>query len=239
MWKGIAQDALVMNTDDLACIGATQNFLCNNTIGRNIHHIPSEVIAAVIEGMEAFCQRMRDMGINIHMAGGETADVGDLVRNIIVDASAAVRLKKTNLIQARRIAKGDLIVGLASFGQAKYEDEYNSGMGSNGFGLARHALLKKMYATKYPESFDPNITQHAYTGKYLLTDTPKPGYPSIGKMLLSPTRTYLPILKEAIAKHAKDIHGIIHCTGSGTTKVLRFLKNVKIIKDKLLSLIHI
>ncbi|MEK6615885.1 MAG: AIR synthase related protein [Bacteroidota bacterium] len=240
VWKGIAQDALVMNIDDLICVGATDNILVSTTIGRNKNLIPGEVISTIINGVEAFLAKMRTHGIKIHSTGGETADVGDVVRTIIVDSTATCRMKRKDLI-AQKIKAGNVIVGMASFGKAKYEDEYNGGMGSNGLTSARHDVFSKIYAEKYPESFDSAIPNEViYSGTKKLTDKIQILNPTsqiltieIGKLVLSPTRTYAPIIKKILEKHRKNIHGIIHCSGGGQTKVLKFVDKVHIIKDHL------
>lgn len=234
VWKGIAQDALIMNVDDLLCVGATDNILVSSTIGRNKNLIPGEVIAAIINGTEELLEDLRGLGIGIYSTGGETADVGDLVRTIIVDSTVVCRMKKEDVISNHRIATGNVIVGLSSFGQASYEKEYNGGMGSNGLTSARHDVFNKQLATKYPESFDPNIPNElVYSGNYGLTDDITEISLDAGKMVLSPTRTYAPIIAEILQKHRKDIHGMVHCSGGAQTKVLHFVDDVHIIKDKL------
>jgi len=234
VWKGIAQDAIVMNIDDLACVGALQNILFSSTIGRNQKVIPGEVIAALINGAEEVLQMLRDNGINIIGTGGETADVGDLVRTIIVDSTVTARMRKSNVYSADQIAAGDVIVGLASFGQASYESEYNGGMGSNGLTSSRHDVFSKEYASKYPESFEPSLPEPlVYSGKYKLTDK-LPGLPlNVGKLVLSPTRTYAPVIVQLIATLMKNIHAMIHCSGGAQTKVLHFIENIHVIKDNL------
>lgn len=270
VWKGIAQDALVMNIDDLLCVGATENILVSTTIGRNKNLIPAEVISEIINGVEEFITKMKKFGIKIHSTGGETADVGDVVRTIIVDSTVSCRMKKKDVLD-EKIKAGDVIVGLASFGKAKYEDEYNGGMGSNGLTSARHDVFSKIYAQKYPESYDSNIPNDVvYSGKKLLTDkiatgfwplasgsaaSPKdslwssqsegllaeqPAAVTVGKLVLSPTRTYAPIMKKVMDKFPPSggkgaLHGIIHCSGGGQTKVLKFVKDVHIIKDNLFA----
>ena len=233
VWKGIAQDAVVMNTDDLLCIGITDGILLSSTIGRNKKLIPGEVISAIIEGTEECLQMMRDNGIGIHSTGGETADVGDLVRTIIVDSTVTARVRRSEIIE-NNIQAGDVIVGLASFGQSKYETAYNGGMGSNGLTSARHDVFSHEYAGKYPESFDKSIASElVYSGKLKLTDaTEVPGV-NAGKLVLSPTRTYAPVIREILEKHRNQIHGMIHCSGGAQTKVLHFINNLHIIKDKL------
>lgn len=233
VWEGIAQDAIVMNTDDLLCVGATDNILLSSTIGRNRNLIPGEVISAIINGTEKFLARMRDLGIGIWSSGGETADVGDLVRTIIVDSTVTARLKRNEVIE-NNIQAGDVIVGLASFGQAKYEETYNGGMGSNGLTSARHDVFHKFLAKKYPESFDPLVPEElAYSGPFSLTDpTEVPGV-NAGQMVLAPTRTYAPIIKILLKDYRPNIHGLIHCSGGGQTKVLHFVDKLHIIKDNL------
>ena len=237
VWKGIAQDAVIMNTDDLLCVGATDNILLSSTIGRNKNLIPGEVIAAIINGTEEVLQMLRDNGMNIISTGGETADVGDLTRTLIVDSTVAARMKREDVISNHTIQPGDVIVGLASFGQATYETEYNGGMGSNGLTSARHDVFSHHYAAIYPEAYDPNVPKElVFTGKYKLTD-PVEGTPlDAGKLVLSPTRTYAPILSQIFKEHRKHIHGMVHCSGGAQTKVLHFVENVHIIKDNLFEL---
>ncbi|HET7817850.1 MAG TPA: AIR synthase related protein [Bacteroidia bacterium] len=238
VWQGIAQDALVMNIDDLLCVGAVDTILVSTTIGRNKNLIPGEVISEIINGVEKFLTAMRKYGINIRSTGGETADVGDLVKTIIVDSTVTCRMKRKEVVD-EKIKAGNIIVGLASFGQSKYEDQYNGGMGSNGLTSARHDVFAKLYAEKYPESFDASIPRDVvYSGTKTLTqeiniETDKGQPITIGKLVLSPTRTYAPIIKKILDKHRKKINGIIHCSGGGQTKVLKFVKNVHIIKDNL------
>lgn len=234
VWKGIAQDAIVMNTDDLLCIGATDNILLSSTIGRNKKLIPGEVIKAIIEGTEEFLATMRDAGIGIFSSGGETADVGDLVRTIIVDSTVTARMKRKAVIDNANIRPGDVIVGLASFGQATYEKTYNGGMGSNGLTSARHDVFSHYYAEKYPESFDIALPNEVvYCGNLRLTDpTAIPGIDA-GKLVLSPTRTYAPVVKNILDNCRNNIHGMIHCSGGGQTKVLHFIDRLHIIKDNL------
>lgn len=233
VWKGIAQDAIVMNTDDLLCVGVTDDILLSSTIGRNKNLIPGEVIAEIINGTEEFLQKMRDLGVNMYLTGGETADVGDLVRTIIVDSTVTARVKRNEIIE-NNIQPGDVIVGLSSFGQATYEDEYNGGMGSNGLTSARHDVFAKYLSKKYPESFDPKIPSNlVYSGSLKLTD--KTGVKGVdaGKMVLAPTRTYAPIIKEILKNKRDQIHGMIHCSGGAQTKVLHFVDKLHIIKDNL------
>ena len=239
VWKGIAQDAIVMNTDDLLCVGATDNILLSSTIGRNKKLIPGEVIAALIEGTEEFLSTMREYGISIYSTGGETADVGDLVRTVIVDSTVTCRMKRKDVISNDRIQPGDVIVGLASYGQASYEDQYNGGMGSNGLTSARHDVFNKKVAEKYPETYDTQLDSSVvYSGSKSLTDEiqiPESNSKSVtaGKLVLSPTRTYAPILKKILDLHRDSIHGLVHNSGGGQTKVLHFVNNLHIIKDNL------
>ncbi len=234
VWKGIAQDAIIMNTDDLLCVGAINNILVSSTIGRNKNLVPGEVISAIIQGTEEVLQMLRDNGVNVVLTGGETADVGDLVRTIIVDSTVTCRMRRDEVISNDKIQAGDVIVGLSSFGQANYETEYNGGMGSNGLTSARHDVFNKVLKTKYPESFDPSVPDHlVYTGKYNLTD-PAPGAPvNMGKLVLSPTRTYAPIMVDVLNYMRPNIHGLVHCSGGAQTKVLHFVDNVHVIKDNL------
>ena len=240
VWKGIAQDALVMNIDDLLCVGAVNNILVSTTIGRNKNLVPGEVISALINGVEDFLSTLRSYGIKIHSTGGETADVGDVVKTIIVDSTVTCRMKRKEVVD-EKIKAGDVIVGLASFGKAKYESEYNGGMGSNGLTSARHDVFSKIYAEKYPESFDGAIPREVvYSGTQKLTDPTDVAGVNAGKMVLSPTRTYAPIIKAILKKLPPlggkgAIHGIIHCSGGGQTKVLKFVNGVHIIKDNLFS----
>lgn len=238
VWKGIAQDALVMNLDDLLCVGATDNILLSSTIGRNKNLIPGAVISAIIQGTEDLLQGLRKHGVGIHSTGGETADVGDLVRTIIVDSTVTARLRRSEVIDNANIQPGDIIVGLASFGQATYETEYNGGMGSNGLTSARHDVFAKYLATKYPESFDPSIpAELVYSGAVAL-DEKLPGSPlDAGKLVLSPTRTYAPVIKKVLEKFgAEDIHGMIHCSGGAQTKILHFIDDLHVVKDNLFPL---
>ncbi len=233
VWEGIAQDAIVMNTDDLLCVGATDNILLSSTIGRNKNLIPGEVIAAIINGTEKFLAKMRDLGIGIHSTGGETADVGDLVRTIIVDSTVTARMKRNEVIE-NIIQVGDVIVGLSSFGQASYEDSYNGGMGSNGLTSARHDVFHKLLAKKYPESFDPLVPEELlYAGPFSLTDPTEVEGVNAGQMVLAPTRTYAPIIKTLLKEYRPKINGLIHCSGGGQTKVLNFVDKLHIIKDNL------
>ncbi len=233
VWKGIAQDALIMNIDDLLCVGATDNILLSSTIGRNKNLITGEVLSAIINGTEELLEDLRSQGIGIHSTGGETADVGDLVRTIIVDSTVVARMKRSDVISNHTIQDGDVIVGLASFGQATYENEYNGGMGSNGLTSARHDVFDKELMTKFPESFDPSVPEDlVYSGsKKLTSETDSPL--DAGKLVLSPTRTYAPVIKQIIDKHRENIHGMVHCSGGAQTKVLHFVENVHVIKDNL------
>ena len=234
VWKGIAQDAIVMNLDDLLCVGATDNILLSSTIGRNKNLIPGEVIAAIINGTEEFLAEMRDLGIGIYSTGGETADVGDLVRTIIVDSTVMARMKRSELISNENIQAGDVIVGLASFGQASYENSYNGGMGSNGLTSARHDVFSKLYAKKYPESFDPAVPANlAYCGTKMLTDPTGIDGVNAGKLVLSPTRTYAPVIVSILTAFRKEIHGMVHCSGGAQTKVLHFIDKLHVVKDNL------
>ena len=235
VWKGIAQDALIMNIDDLLCVGATDNILLSSTIGRNKNQIPSEVISAIINGTEELITELESYGVNIHSTGGETADVGDIVRTIIVDSTVTVRMKRSDVIDNANIQAGDVIVGLASFGQSSYETGYNGGMGSNGLTSARHDVFDHYLANKYPESFDAAVPNDlVYSGKIKLTDSVKNSPIDAGKLVLSPTRTYAPIIKKILEKYNSDsIHGMVHCSGGAQTKVLHFVDNVHVIKDNL------
>jgi phosphoribosylformylglycinamidine cyclo-ligase len=236
VWKGIAQDALIMNVDDLLCVGATDNILLSSTIGRNKNLIPGEVLSAIINGTEELLEDLRTYGVNINSTGGETADVGDLVRTIIVDSTVVCRMRRDEVISNHNIQSGDVIVGLSSTGQATYEKEYNGGMGSNGLTSARHDVFSKLLAEKYPESFDPNVPNElVYSGTKNLLDTITINNQqlTIGKLVLSPTRTYAPIIKNILDKHRADIHGMVHCSGGAQTKVLHFVGNVHVIKDNL------
>ena len=235
VWKGIAQDALIMNIDDLLCVGATDNILLSSTIGRNKNLIPAEVISAIINGTEELIAELKSFGVTIHSTGGETADVGDLVRTIIVDSTVTARMKRNDVIDNANIQPGDVIVGLASFGQAKYEKNYNGGMGSNGLTSARHDVFANYLAEKYPESFDAAVPNElVYSGQTKLTDTVQDSPIDAGKLVLSPTRTYAPIIKAILSNYSsKDIHGMVHCSGGAQTKVLHFVDNVHVIKDNL------
>jgi phosphoribosylformylglycinamidine cyclo-ligase len=238
VWKGIAQDALIMNIDDLICVGATTNIMLSSTIGRNKNLIPGEVIAAIIESTESLIAELSKHGITIHSTGGETADVGDLVRTIIVDSTVTARLERSKVIDNANIVAGDVIVGLASFGQATYETEYNGGMGSNGLTSARHDVFAKYLANKYPESFDASVPQDlVYSGQMTLTDAVENSPLNAGKLVLSPTRTYAPIVKKILDKFsANEIHGMVHCSGGAQTKILHFVENLHIIKDNLFEI---
>jgi phosphoribosylformylglycinamidine cyclo-ligase len=235
VWKGIAQDALIMNIDDLLCVGATDNILLSSTIGRNKNLIPAEVISAIINGTEELIQELKSYGVTIHSTGGETADVGDIVRTIIVDSTVTARMKRSDVIDNANIKSGDVIVGLASFGQATYEKEYNGGMGSNGLTSARHDVFSKYLATRYPESFDASVPEELiYSGQVKLTDHVENSPIDAGKLVLSPTRTYAPVIKKILEKYSsKEIHGMVHCSGGAQTKILHFIDNLHIIKDNL------
>jgi len=235
VWKGIAQDALIMNIDDLICVGATNNIMLSSTIGRNKNLIPGEVLSAIINGTEELISDLAEHGITIRSTGGETADVGDLVRTIIVDSTVTARLKRTEVIDNANIKAGDVIVGLASFGQATYEKEYNGGMGSNGLTSARHDVFSKYLAKKYPESYDASVPEElVYSGNTKLTDAIDGSPLDAGKLVLSPTRTYAPIVKKILKKHSSvDIHGMVHCSGGAQTKILHFVDNLHIVKDNL------
>lgn len=246
VWEGIAQDAIIMNTDDLLCVGAVDTILLSSTIGRNKNLIPAEVISAIINGTEKVLEQLRSFGIGIHSTGGETADVGDIVRTIIVDSTVVCRMKRADVIDNKNIQAGDVIVGLASSGQATYETEYNGGMGSNGLTSARHDVFENSLANKYPESFDPAVPSSLiYSGKVGLTEKINVEFDSqlstlnsklsidAGKLVLSPTRTYAPIIKKIIDIYRSQIHGMVHCSGGAQTKVLHFVDNVHVIKDNL------
>ncbi len=234
VWKGIAQDAIVMNLDDLLCVGAIDNILLSSTIGRNKNNIPGEVIAAIIAGTEELCAELRDLGINIQATGGETADVGDLVRTIIVDSTVTTRMKRSDVISADSIKEGDCIIGLSSSGTASYEKGYNGGMGSNGLTSARHDVFAKYLAAKYPESFDPALPELLiYSGNCNLTDPVDGSELDAGKLVLSPTRTYAPVIKKVLGQFRPFISGMIHCSGGAQTKVLHFIENVHVIKNNL------
>lgn len=234
IWKGIAQDAVIMNTDDLLCVGATGPVLLSSTIGRNKNRIPGEVVRAIIEGTEEVLELLRNHGFDINSTGGETADVGDLVRTIIVDSTVVARMRRDEVIDNSNITEGDVIVGLCSYGQASYEKMYNGGMGSNGLTSARHDVFAPVYQSKYPESYDPEVpTNLIYAGKHEVTDT-LPGVPvNVGQLVLSPTRTYAPVIVQILKEYRKVIHGIVHCSGGAQTKVLHFIDNQHVIKDNL------
>ena len=238
VWKGIAQDALIMNIDDLLCVGATNHIMLSSTIGRNKSKIPSEVLSAIINGTEELIEDLKKFGVTIYSTGGETADVGDLVRTIIVDSTVTARMKRSDVIDNANIKAGDVIVGLASFGQARYETEYNGGMGSNGLTSARHDVFHKELAEKYPESFDASVPADlVYSGNIKLTDAVENSPINAGKLVLSPTRTYAPIIKEVLSKFSSDtIHGMIHCSGGAQTKILHFVDDLHIIKDNLFAI---
>ena len=237
VWRGISQDSIVMNLDDLLCVGATQGLLHSSTIGRNSRLIPGEVISALINGTDELLEQLRDLGVGIYNTGGETADVGDLVRTVIVDSTVSCRMRREEVIDAARIADGDVIVGLASFGQATYETEYNGGMGSNGLTSARHDVFAHHYAEKYPESYDDCLPDDVvYVGSHSLTDRVEGLDIDYGHLVLAPTRTYAPVLVELLRELRPEIHGLIHCTGGAQTKVLHFVEGKKIIKDNLFDL---
>lgn len=234
VWKGIAQDAIVMNLDDLLCVGAFENILLSSTIGRNKNHVPGEVISAIINGTEEILHELRCMGISVWSTGGETADIGDLVRTIVVDSTVVARMKRSDVISNDGIRAGDVIVGLASFGQTTYEREYNSGMGSNGLTSARHDVFAHYLAAKYPESLDTSLPYELiYTGRLKLIDAIREINMSAGRMVLSPTRTYAPVIREVLTKLRPRIHGMVHCSGGGQTKILHFIENLHVIKDNL------
>ena len=238
VWKGIAQDALIMNVDDLLCVGAVDNIMLSSTIGRNKNLIPGEIISAIINGTEELISDLKNFGVNIHSTGGETADVGDLVRTIIVDSTVTARMKRNEVIDNANIKAGDIIVGLSSYGQATYETEYNGGMGSNGLTSARHDVFSKYLASKFPESYDPSVPEDlVYSGSRKLTDDIPESPLNAGKLVLSPTRTYAPIIKKILSKYGKtEIHGMVHCSGGAQTKILHFVEKLHIIKDNLFSL---
>ena len=237
VWKGIAQDALIMNIDDLLCVGATDNIMLSSTIGRNKNLIPAEVISAIINGTEELISELKNYGVTIFSTGGETADVGDVVRTIIVDSTVTARMKRSDVIDNANIKAGDVIVGLASFGQAKYETSYNGGMGSNGLTSARHDVFDNYLAQKYPESYDSQMPiDLVYSGKVKLTDAVQNSPIDAGKLVLSPTRTYAPIIKEILSNYtSKEIHGMVHCSGGAQTKILHFIESLHIIKDNLFA----
>ena len=238
VWKGIAQDALIMNIDDLLCVGATDNIMLSSTIGRNKNKIPGEVLSAIINGTEELIEELKKFGVTIHSTGGETADVGDLVKTIIVDSTVTARVKRTDIIDNSNIKAGDVLVGLASFGQSSYETEYNGGMGSNGLTSARHDVFDKYLANKYPESFDAAVPEDlVYSGAVKLTDQIENSPLNAGKLVLSPTRTYAPIIKEILSKYTSEsIHGMIHCSGGAQTKILHFIDNLHVVKDNMFDI---
>ncbi|WP_179005454.1 AIR synthase related protein [Winogradskyella forsetii] len=237
VWKGIAQDALIMNIDDLLCVGATDNIMLSSTIGRNKNLIPGEVISAIINGTEELIEDLKSFGVTIHSTGGETADVGDLVRTIIVDSTVTARMRRSDVIDNANITEGDVIVGLESFGQASYETQYNGGMGSNGLTSARHDVFSKYLANKYPESYDAAVPEDlVYSGQTELTDTVENSPIDAGKLVLSPTRTYAPIIKAILNQYNSDsIHGMVHCSGGAQTKILHFIDELHIIKDNMFT----
>jgi len=240
VWKGIAQDAIIMNIDDLLCVGAIDQILLSSTIGRNKNLVPGEVIAALINGTEEILAELREMGVGIYSTGGETADVGDVVRTLIVDSTVTCRMKRSDVISNHTIQPGDVIVGLSSSGQATYEKEYNGGMGSNGLTSARHDVFGKSVAVAYPESYDPSVPYElVFSGSKKLTDEIEIGLGktmTAGKLVLSPTRTYAPVIKKILESHRSDIHGMVHCSGGAQTKVLHFIENLHVIKDNLFPL---
>lgn len=238
VWKGIAQDALIMNIDDLLCVGATDNILLSSTIGRNKRLIPAEVISAIINGTEELINELKEYGVTIHSTGGETADVGDLVRTIIVDSTVTARIKRNQVINNENIKAGDIIVGLASFGKATYEKEYNGGMGSNGLTSARHDVFSKNIAKKYPETYDNHLPEEIiYSGTKNLTDNIENSPLNVGKLVLSPTRTYAPVIKKILSEYSpKEIHGMVHCSGGAQTKILHFVEDLHIIKDNMFEI---
>ena len=237
VWKDIAQDSIIMNIDDLICVGATDNILLSSTIGRNKNLIPGEVISAIINGTQEICNELNELGINIVLTGGETADVGDLVRTIIIDSTVTCRMKRNDVITNENIAEGNIIIGLASFGKAKYESKYNSGMGSNGLTSARHDVFSSYLSDKYPESYDNSLSPDlVYSGNFKLTDRIEEIDNDAGKMVLSPTRTYAPVIKEILKHFRTDISGIIHCSGGAQTKIMHFIDNLHIIKDNMFDI---
>ncbi|MEQ6121805.1 AIR synthase related protein [Reichenbachiella sp. MALMAid0571] len=237
VWKGIAQDAVIMNMDDLICVGAIDNILLSSTIGRNKNLIPGEVIKALIEGTEEVLEMLRENDVDIKSTGGETADLGDLVRTVVVDSTVIARMPRKNVISNDNIKPGDVIVGFASYGQATYESEYNGGMGSNGLTSARHDVFHKDYTTKFPECFDPHVPEDlVFTGNYHLTDSVEDSPLDAGKLVLSPTRTYAPVMSSILAELRENIHGAVHCSGGAQTKVLHFVENLHIIKDNLFDI---
>ncbi len=236
VWRGIAQDAIVMNLDDLLCVGVTDNILLSSTIGRNKRLVPGEVISAIIEGTEEVCAMLRGHGVNIQLTGGETADVGDLVRTVIVDSTVVARLPRRDVISNDRIAPGDVVVGLSSFGRASYESEYNGGMGSNGLTSARHDVFSKLVAERYPETYDGGIdSELVYSGSLGLTDAVEGSPLDAGCLVLSPTRTYAPVIREVLAQLGHGVHGLVHCSGGAQTKVLHFVENLRVVKDNLFA----
>ncbi len=237
VWRGVAQDAVVMNLDDLLCVGAIDNILLSSTIGRNKSKISGEVISAIIRGTEEFCQELRDLGINIYLTGGETADVGDLVRTVVIDSTVTCRMKRSDVITTDNISAGDVIIGLSSSGQANYEKNYNSGIGSNGLTSARHDIFAKYLAEKFPESFDPSLPRElVYSGDYHLTDSLDNLNIDAGKLVLSPTRTYAPVIKNVLEEYRGEISGLIHCSGGAQTKILNFIDDLHVIKNTLFDI---
>jgi len=237
VWKGIAQDAVIMNIDDLLCVGVTDNILLSSTIGRNRRLVPGEVIGAIISGTEEVLEKLRRLGVTVYLTGGETADVGDLVRTVIVDSTVTARLKRSGIITNDNISPGDVIVGLSSSGQTSYEDEYNSGMGSNGLTSARHDVFASYLADKYPESYDPGIDRElVYSGKCRLTDAIEGLGLDAGRLVLSPTRTYAPVISRVLEEMHGEIHGMIHCSGGAQTKVMNFVNDIHIVKDNMFAI---
>ena len=236
VWKGIAQDALIMNLDDLMCVGVTDNILLSSTIGRNKGLIPAEVVSAIINGTQELADELTELGVRVTVTGGETADVGDLVRTVIVDSTVVARIRRDEVIDNSRISAGDVIVGFASYGQATYEGEYNGGMGSNGLTSARHDVFYNTLAEKYPESYDPSVPADlVYSGSYALTDLVEDAPMNAGRLVLSPTRTYLPVASAILNELRSKVNGMVHCSGGGQTKVLHFIENVHVIKDNLFA----
>src|SRR5690606_34772863 len=237
VWKGIAQDAIIMNIDDLLCVGVTSGILLSSTIGRNKALVPGKVISAIIEGTEEVLEMLRSNGLKVYSTGGETADLGDLVRTIVVDSTVTARMKRADVIDNKNIRDGDVVVGLASFGKATYESDYNGGMGSNGLTSARHDIFHHVYATQYPETYDGTIPSDlVYTGNYKVTDSIPGVDVNVGKLVLSPTRTYAPVMVEVLKRFRHQVHGLIHCSGGAQTNVLHFIDKLHVIKDNLFDL---
>ena len=237
VWKGISQDAIIMNMDDLLCVGATDNILLSSTIGRNKNVIPGSVLGALINGTEEVCEMLRKNGVNIISTGGETADLGDLVRTVVCDSTVTARMRRDEVISNDNIRPGDVIVGMASYGQASYEDEYNGGMGSNGLTSARHDVFSKQYADRFPEAYDPAVPRDlVFSGKYSLTDIEPETGMTVGKLVLSPTRTYAPVIQKLLQTMRSKVHGMVHCSGGAQTKVLHFVDQVHVIKDNMFAI---